>query len=81
MALWKILVIAAVLTVLSTECKATTRWWERLFEGTGGASDSDSADAGTPWWDEYEEDDRWWETEDDSLAWDDNQADGKELSG
>ena len=81
MALWKILVIAAVLTVLSTECKATTRWWERLFEGIGETLDSDSDDAGAPWWDEYAEDDRWWETEDDNLEWDDNQADGKELSG
>ena len=75
MALWKILVITAVLAVMSSECKATSFWWQRLFEGTGSdsSSDSDSADPSTRWTEDY--------AEDDSLEWDDDQADRKELSG
>ena len=74
MALWKILVITAVLTVMSTECKASAFWWQRLFEGTGSYSDSsDSADTSTRWTEDY--------AEDDNLEWEDNQADRKALSG
>ena len=75
MALWKILVITSVLTVMSTECKATTFWWQRLFEGTASdpISDSDSADPSTRWTEDF--------VEDDSLEWEDDEADRKELSG
>ena len=72
MALWKIIALSAVLSVLNTQCMATARWWQDYFRDLEDAESSDI----DRWWDQF----RWWDSTEDDMEWD-ALVDARELSG